>query len=127
MPPFKPDRLAVVCLRAGDVPTTVHFYRDVVGLHLVPHHDHHPALDLGGSYLVIVQGEPLLTDASGSSRFPALAFAVEDLDQAIQHLQTHHVELPWGVEVGQEKRWVRFHDPAGNLIEFVQFSQAVNA
>jgi hypothetical protein len=59
-----------------------------------------------------------------SSRFPAIAFAVEDLDQAIQHLQTHHVELPWGVEAGAEERWILFYDPAGNLIEFVEWTKA---
>jgi hypothetical protein len=36
-------------------------------------------------------------------------------------LQAHHVELPWGVEARAKDRWVMFHDPGGNLIEFVQF------
>jgi catechol-2,3-dioxygenase len=122
MPLFKPERLAVVSLRASDVPAVVHFYRNVVGLRLMPHHDKHPAFDLGGTYLVIVQGKPT-ADTLSSSRFPALAFAVEDLDQAIQHLKTHRVDMPWGVEVGVEGRWVLFHDPAGNLIEFVEWAQ----
>ncbi|MBI1882351.1 MAG: VOC family protein, partial [Chloroflexi bacterium] len=57
------------------------------------------------------------------SRFPLVAFAVEDLDQAVARLHKYHVELPWGIEEGDNSRWVMFHDPAGNLIELVQFQQ----
>lgn len=121
MPPFRPKHLAVISLRAEDVPRTVHFYRDVLGLALLPHHDHRPAFDLNGLYLVIVEGTPAPAQDSKSSRFPSLAFAVEDLDEAIDHLQAHDVDIPWGIEAGQEGRWVMFYDPAGNLIELVQF------
>jgi hypothetical protein len=31
--------------------------------------------------------------------------------------------MPWGVEKNAQGRWVQFHDPAGNLIEFVQFDK----
>jgi hypothetical protein len=51
-----------------------------------------------------------------------LAFAVNNLAEAIEHLESHNVELPWGVEVGITARWVKFYDPAGNLIEFAQFN-----
>jgi glyoxylase I family protein len=119
--PFRPKQLVVISLRAEDVPKTVHFYRDVLGLTLLPHHDHRPAFDLNGTYLVIAEGPPAPTQDSKSSRFPSLAFAVEDLDEAIEHLQAHNVDIPWGIEAGQEERWVLFYDPAGNLIEFVQF------
>lgn len=119
--PFKPGRLTIVGVRADDVPTTVHFYRDVLGLHLMPHHGHRPAFDLGdGTYLVIVQGQPAPDQDAEPSRFPLITFAVEDLDRAIEHLHTHDVELPWGVEQGEGLRWIMFCDPAGNLIEFVQ-------
>jgi hypothetical protein len=50
-----------------------------------------------------------------------LAFAVKNLAEAIEHLESHDVELPWGVEAGATGRWVKFYDPAGNLIEFAQF------
>jgi hypothetical protein len=29
--------------------------------------------------------------------------------------------LPWGIEGDARSRWVMFHDPAGNLVELVQF------
>jgi len=124
VPPFRPKHLAVISLRAEDVPKTVHFYRDVLGLALLPHHDHRPAFELDGLYLVIVEGPPAPAQDSKSSRFPSLAFAVEDLDEAVEHLQAHDVHIPWGIEAGQEGRWVMFYDPAGNLIEFVQFGRA---
>jgi catechol 2,3-dioxygenase-like lactoylglutathione lyase family enzyme len=125
MSPFKPEQLAVVSLWAGDVPATVHFYHRVVRLPLLPHHDHPPALELGlGQYLAIVEGQPAFAQEPGGSRFPVLAFAVRDLDVAVQHLQSHDIELVQGIETGASERWIRFYDPAGNLIELVQFDRA---
>jgi catechol 2,3-dioxygenase-like lactoylglutathione lyase family enzyme len=122
MTSFKPKHIAVISLWAEDVPTAVHFYRDVVGLRLVPHHDHPPALDLeNGSYLVINRGQPIPAQNTESPQFPLIVFTVEDLESAIEHLEVHGVALPWGVEIGENSRWVKFWDPAGNLIEFVQF------
>jgi catechol-2,3-dioxygenase len=123
MTPFKPARLAVVALRAEDVHATALFYRDVLGLSLLPHHGQRPAFDLGhGACLVIVQGRPEGFEAGRETRFPAIAFAVHDLDAAVSHLQDHQVDLPWGVEAEAGSRWVQFLDPAGNLVELVQFS-----
>ncbi len=118
---FQAGRLVIIGLRAEDVPTAVHFYQDVIGLRLLPHHDHRPAFDLGnGTYLAIVKGRPAPEQEAGESPFPAVTFAVEDLDQAVAHLQAHGVDLPWGVVQGERQRWVLFRDPAGNLVEFVQ-------
>jgi catechol 2,3-dioxygenase-like lactoylglutathione lyase family enzyme len=122
MPSFTPEHIAVVSLWAKDVPALVHFYQDVVGLPLLAHHDHLPAFDLGhGLCLVIIHGQPAFALEPGGSRFPVLAFAVKDLAEAVAHLGRHGVELPWGVEAGATERWVKFYDPAGNLIEFAQF------
>ena len=122
----QPDRVAVVSLWAGDIATAAHFYRDVIGLQLLPHlsqHDPHkrPHFDLSGTLLVILKGEPMPAQDAEPSPFPLMAFAVDDLEPAIERLQAHHVELPWGVEENAEARWVMFHDPAGNLVELVQF------
>jgi hypothetical protein len=82
-----------------------------------------PAFRLGhGLHLAIVEGQPAFAHEPGGSRFPVLAFAVQDLAAAIEHLHNHHVELPWAVEARPTERWVKFYDPAGNLIEFVQFT-----
>jgi catechol 2,3-dioxygenase-like lactoylglutathione lyase family enzyme len=122
---FAPDRLAVVSLWAENVPLAAHFYRDVIGLPLLGHHGHPPHFDLGhGLYLVVVEGKPAHAQEPGGTRFPVLAFAVHNLAEAIEHLESHNVELPWGVEAAAIGRWVKFYDPAGNLIEFVQFNRS---
>lgn len=124
MSPFTPDHVAVVSLWAEDVPALAHFYRDVVRLPLLAHHDHLPHFDLEhGLYLVIVEGRPAPAQEPGGTRFPVLAFAVNSLAEAIEHLESNNVELPWGIETGATERWVKFYDPAGNLIEFVQFNR----
>ena len=117
-------QIAVVSLWAEDVPAAVHFYRDVIGLRLLPYHGDRPHFDLGGIYLVILRGRPVPAQNPTPPRFPLIAFAVKDLDAAMDRLRAHHVELPWGVEEDANSRWVMFHDPAGNLIELVQFKHA---
>lgn len=127
MSSFKPKQLAVISLWAEDVSTTVHFYHDVVGLCLLAQHDQRPAFDLeNGSYLVINRGQPVPARQQVPPEFPLLAFAVEDLERAIEHLEAHGVSMPWGLETGANSRWVKFRDPAGNLIEFVQFNKPVH-
>jgi catechol-2,3-dioxygenase len=124
MPSFRPGHLVVVSLRAEDVPATAHFYRDILGLGLLPNHGHWPTFDLGnGAHLVILHGQPAVAQGPDSPRFPVFAFAVEDLDEAVEHLKHHGVDLPWGIEVGPEARWVMFPDPAGNLIELAQLQR----
>jgi predicted enzyme related to lactoylglutathione lyase len=119
-----PKSIAVVSLWAEDVPTAAHFYRDVIGLRLLPHHSHHdgrPHFDVSGTYLTILKGKPVPAQNAEPSHFPLIAFAVDDLDSAIERLQAHHVELPREVVEDADSRWAMFHDPAGNLIELVQF------
>jgi catechol 2,3-dioxygenase-like lactoylglutathione lyase family enzyme len=121
----KPDRVAIVGLWAEDVAEAAHFYRDVIGLQALPYlsqHDPHkrPHFDLSGTLLVILKGKPVPAQDAEPSSFPLMAFAVDDLEPAIERLRAHHVELPWGVEENADARWVMFHDPAGNLMELVQ-------
>ena len=126
MPHFTPDRLAIVGIPAEDVPTAVHFYLDVIGLPLLPHHHERPAFDLGkDTYLVIVKSQHTFTPAADEPPFPLLTFAVKDLDQAAEHLQAHDVELLSGIQTGARARWILFNDPAGNLIEIAQFDTPV--
>ena len=114
-------KLAVVSLWAEDVDTTAHFYRDVIELKLLKHDRHRPHFDLGGAYLVILQGRSLPPVDPVPARFPIIAFAVDNLDAAIERLRLHHVDLPWGSEEDADSRWVMFYDPAGNLIELAWF------
>ena len=116
-------RLAVVSLWAEDVPATTHFYRDVINLRLLPHHDDRPHFDLGGIYLAILKGKPIAAQNATPARFPIVAFAVDDLDAAVDRLRAHGVEMPWGVEEDADSRWVMLRDPAGNVVELAYFKR----
>ncbi len=117
-------KLAVVSLWAEDVAATAHFYRDVIGLKLLMHDQHRPHFDLGGIYLVILQGRPVPPLDPVPARFPIVAFAVDDLDATVERLRAQHIDLPWGVEEDADSRWVMLRDPAGNLIELAYFKHA---
>ena len=115
-------RFAVVSLWAEDVPAAAHFYRGVLGLHLLPHHGGQPHFDLDGVYLTILKGKPRSAQDADPQHFPLFALTVDDLDAAVAQLHAHRVDLPWGIEQGAQSRWAKFHDPAGNLIELVEFT-----
>jgi predicted enzyme related to lactoylglutathione lyase len=115
-------RISVVSLQAEHVPAAVHFYQDVVGLQLQDHFTgYHPHFELGGTTLTILRGRPDLPPDT-EPRFPIVAFSIPNLDEALGRLRSYGVELPWGVESNATGRWVMFHDPAGNLIEMVEFT-----
>ena len=121
-----PRRLAVVSLWADDPGAATHFYRDILGLRLMIHDTHHsgrPHFDVGGTYLTILKGRPVSAQDAEPPHFPLVAFEVENLDLFVERLQAHHVELPWGVEEGTESCWIKLRDPAGNLIEILQFKE----
>ena len=82
-----------------------------------------PHFDLGGVCLVILKGRSLPPLDPVPARFPIVAFAVDDLDAAVERLRAHHVELPWGIEEDAGSRWVMLRDPAGNLIELANFNR----
>jgi catechol 2,3-dioxygenase-like lactoylglutathione lyase family enzyme len=115
-------RFAVISLWAEDVPAAAHFYRDVIGLTLLHHPGQRPHFMVNGIYLTILKGRPAPAQDAVPARFPLVAFAVDDLQASIERLSAHQVALPWGVEKDASSRWVMFHDPAGNLIELVQFN-----
>ncbi len=108
----------VISLWAEDVPKTAHFYKDILGLEMLPyHHGGQPHFLVGDAYLTVLKGKPRPAEDSVPARFPLFALRVSDLDAAIEHLKVHGVELPWGIEAQGDSRWVMFYDPAGNLIE----------
>jgi catechol 2,3-dioxygenase-like lactoylglutathione lyase family enzyme len=115
-------KLAVIALWAEDVAEAAHFYRDVIGLRPMPHHGEWPHFNLGGIFLTILQGRPSPAEDALPSRFPILALSVGNLQDAIALLDANAVEMPWGIKENANSRWVLFHDPAGNLIELVEFN-----
>jgi len=114
------NRLYVVTLWAQDVPVTTHFYQNVLGLPLLAQHGERPHFKIGETLITILHSEAPISQNGQSIRFPALAFAVVDLDAAAGELQAAGVELPWGIEQDGDGRWVMFRDPAGNLIEIAE-------
>ena len=113
-------KFAVIALWAEDVPACAHFYREVLGLDLLPHHGGRPHFKVEGVYLTILQGRPAPARDTQPARFPLFALSVDDLEAMLEQLKGHQVDLPWGIEGGTQERFVMFHDPAGNLIELVQ-------
>jgi catechol 2,3-dioxygenase-like lactoylglutathione lyase family enzyme len=114
-------KLAVVTLWAEDVQQMTDFYKNVLGLPLLIIDRGRPHFDFGGGYLIILPGQPYRRPDFVKSRFPVIAFAVEDLHHAILQLNFHGVEMPWGIEEDRDSRWVMFYDPGGNLIEIAAF------
>ena len=110
-------KLAVVTLWAEDVQKMTGFYQHVLGLPLVTVDRGRPHFDFGGGYLTILPGQPHKAQDSMQSRFPVIAFAVDDLREMIGQLTLHEVEMPWGVEEDDDSHWVMFYDPGGNLIQ----------
>ena len=108
---------AVVTLWAEDIDRMSDFYRNVLGLSRVTVDRVRPHFDFGGGYLVILPWQPYNVQDSKQSRFPVIAFAVDDLHEVVQQLKSHDVEMPWDVEEDSHSRWVMFYDPGGNLIE----------
>jgi catechol-2,3-dioxygenase len=113
-------KIFVVSLWAGDLMVASHFYRDVIGLPMQPHHGERLHFDLDGAYLVILKGKPSRAEGEGQTRFPLVAFTMDDFGAAVNRLRANQVQLPWGIEEGSGLRWVMFYDPAGNLIELVE-------
>jgi catechol 2,3-dioxygenase-like lactoylglutathione lyase family enzyme len=115
-------KIYVVCLFVEDVQAAARFYREVIGLPELKYHTgDSPHFDLGGSFLTIRSGLPAFP-SKAEDRFPILAFSTSNLDAAMDRLRIHAIEMPWGVETNSASRWVMFHDPAGNLIEFVELN-----
>jgi len=110
-------KLAVVTLWAEDVDRMSDFYQNILGLPLVRVDRGRPHFDFHGGYLIILPGQPYKVQDSTRSRFPVIAFDVDDLHEVVGRLRLHDIGMPWGIEEDSDSRWVMFYDPGGNLIE----------
>jgi catechol 2,3-dioxygenase-like lactoylglutathione lyase family enzyme len=119
MSSFRTGKLFVVTLWAPDIPQILHFYRDVLGLDLLPHHEGQPAFTVGdGVHLTVRKGTPL--PPQDATPFQVIAFQVPDLDEAIHHLRAHGVKMEGEIVANPSIRYVMFRDPAGNLLEIAE-------
>jgi catechol-2,3-dioxygenase len=114
-------KLAVVTVWAEDVPEVAHFYRNVIGLEPMHAHGGVPHFNLGGVILVVIQGKPSPAKEAHPEHFPIMAFSVENLDQEIEMLASHGIDRLGDMVEREKSRWIMFHDPAGNLLEYVQY------
>jgi len=113
-----PNQISVASLWTEDMPATVHFYSEVLGLQLCPCQGYHmdpPHFDIGGAYLAILKGKMNFTQ--DAETFPVIALTVEDLDSAVEKLKAHQVDLLKNIQEDESSRWVFFRDPGNNLIE----------
>jgi catechol 2,3-dioxygenase-like lactoylglutathione lyase family enzyme len=114
-------KFSVIALWAENVPACAQFYRDGLGLTLLPHHGERPHFDVDGVYLTILKGVPTPAQNAEPARFPLFALYVDDLNAMVSRLEKLQVDMPCGIESDAASRWIMFHDPGGNLIELVQF------
>jgi catechol 2,3-dioxygenase-like lactoylglutathione lyase family enzyme len=125
MSTFKTGKLIVVTLWAPDIIETVHFYRDVLGLDLLPHNEKQPIFSVGeGVHMMIRKGTPL--PAEDATPFPVAAFQVLNLDEAIEHLQAQGVKMAGEIVTNPSARYIMFRDPAGNLLEIAELFAGVH-
>jgi len=103
---------------------TAEFYEDVLGLRPVGASAGQYIFDTDGTFIVIMEGR-LDQPADSNRRWPMFALTVPDLGDSVEALQDADVELPWGIEEfgapESSSRYVMFYDPAGNLVEIVEW------
>ena len=104
--------------------STASFYNEVLHLRRVGSSTDHHVFDTDGTFVVVMEGS-LEHPKDPARRWPMFALTVPDLDASVETLRAAEVPLPWGVEEYGEpepsSRYVMFHDPAGNLIEIVEW------
>jgi len=113
-------RIAVVGVPAGDVARAAHFYRDTLGLRMLPAGRRHagpPHFKVGDTFLAVFERNTLEVE----SPTPLVAFEVDDVDAAKATLTTRGVVLG-GVRQDEQTRWTSFRDSEGNLLELIQFT-----
>jgi catechol 2,3-dioxygenase-like lactoylglutathione lyase family enzyme len=120
------NQVAVLTVWAGaeNLEPTAGFYEEVLGLRRVGTSTSPFVLDTDGTFVVIMVGK-LEPPHNPQRRWPMFALTVSNLDQTVEALRPAGVDLPWGIEEfgapEPSSRYVMFYDPAGNLIEIVEW------
>jgi len=119
--------IAVIC---SDYETSKHFYTQILGLKIVrevyreERQSYKLDLEIAGQYQVELFSfpepppRPSKPEAAGLRH---LAFEVDDIDEAVQHISYHGIFVePIRVDEFTGKRYTFFADPDGLPIEFVE-------
>lgn len=110
-----------VSVSVGNLPESVRFYRDVIGLRLLfEYPDRWAEFELGRTRLALYPSEP------GEVRGGEIGLLVDDLAQEMARLKEKGVDFPCGPEKFNlptgSGRLARFRDPSGNKLELVERS-----
>lgn len=122
--PSNQTAVVTVWSSAETLGATGQFYEHVLELERVGDSTEPPGiLDTDGTFLIVMRGT--VEEPRGTTRrWPQLALSVPNLDNAVRSLEDAGVE-PWGIEEfgspEPSSRYVMFRDPAGNLIEVVEW------
>ena len=119
--------IAIIC---SDFERSKHFYSEVLGLKIVrevfraERNSYKLDLEVAGQYqieLFSFPNPPLRPSRPESAGLRHLAFEVNDIDEAISHINSHHVitELI-RIDEFTGKRFTFFADPDGLPIEFYE-------
>ncbi len=114
----------MISLWARDVPACTRFYKDILGLRLLPLHGQRPHFNIDGIYLTISSGQPGPLEDLSPERYPVLTINIDDFNGILERLRISKIELPWGIDEGDQVRRVKLFDPGGNLIELVHYTES---
>jgi len=114
-------RIAVVGVRAGNVVRATHFYRDTLGLEILPHHAGPPHFKVGDMFLAVFERGA----SDGNSTTPQVAFEVDDIEADMATLTARGIAFEGGVRQDGDAHWTAFRDSEGNLLELLQFTRTL--
>lgn len=123
-----------VAFEVADLDAAIEFYGGVFGMQLMfkevdrEHGEAFAFFALDGGNLELLQRLDGDRERQGRGKpgppwCPHLALRTDDLDAAVQMLQSHNVKILNGpLETPGKVRWLYAADPDGNIIEFVQWA-----
>jgi catechol 2,3-dioxygenase-like lactoylglutathione lyase family enzyme len=100
-----------VAVAVGDVDEAVEFYGSIFELELRGRVRGMAFLDMGDQFLALAEGDDPMAD-----RHRHFGLVVDDRGRVRRALQEAGIEI-------EPSRGLRFHDPWGNLVEVVQYSE----
>ena len=123
-----------------DLETSLHFYRDILGLPVlfdlkyeeagrkVPGNDDRwiVYVQIGRQFLELFDGSALTKESPADwskLNYSHLALVTDDLMALHQHLIDNNIPIDDAPKMGPDHTWQMWtHDPDGNMIEFMQYT-----